>query len=339
MKKTCTAILCLAVLALVLLPTAALAAAAPTPYGLSVLAMTADETHPYGSATLNFNIDGLPGDTGDTTLTWYVCIDKKIGAGDWITVEQIPSVRMLSEHQQGSNSYRIEQLWVETYDWDGAATISYRVYVLLDDIVGNSGLKSEYSNIASLGLQSSAWAVPELKQAEALGLIPGILTGKDLTKPITREEFCELAVLLYEKVTGTAATQVSPNPFSDTDNPQILKAYQLGITKGISETTFEPNTLINREQCAAMLYRAIKAIAPDGDYSVAGVKDFPDQTQISAWAVEATKYMSKINIIKGDANGNFMPKATTSAQQAAGYGMATREAAILMTVRAYDKIS
>jgi hypothetical protein len=46
--------------------------------------------------------------------------------------------------------------------------------------------------------------------------------------------------------------------------------------------------------------------------------------------------MSKLGIIKGDDAGNFMPKATTTAQTAAGYGMATREAAILMTVRTYE---
>ncbi|MDD3852140.1 MAG: hypothetical protein PHD40_00620 [Syntrophomonadaceae bacterium] len=43
-------------------------------------------------------------------------------------------------------------------------------------------------------------------------------------------------------------------------------------------------------------------------------------------------------IIKGDTAGNFMPKATTSAQEAAGYGMATREAAVLMSVRSYEKV-
>lgn len=48
--------------------------------------------------------------------------------------------------------------------------------------------------------------------------------------------------------------------------------------------------------------------------------------------------MFKLGIIKGDASGNFMPKATTTAQQAAGYGMATREAAVLMTVRTYEKM-
>jgi hypothetical protein len=200
---------------------------------------------------------------------------------------------------------------------------------------------SPVSNSVTIGTGSfysdaSSWATTELTKANDLGLIPSILNGADMTKPITREEFCELSVLLYEKVTGTAAAPASPNPFNDTTNSQILKAYGLGITTGTSSTTFSPKTLINREQCAAMLFRAIKAIAPAADYSVTGIKDFPDQKNIAAYAVDATKYMSKLGIIKGDSAGNFMPKATTTAQTAAGYGMATREAAILMTVRTYD---
>ena len=337
MKKLCTAIFVAASLVLSLFPSVALAANEPAPYDLSAAAMAVDETHPNGSALLTFKIDSLARSTD--SAHWEVAIEKKIGDGSWFGTDGIPSETMLDQYQSGSGVFTFEQLWVETYEWDGIKPISYRVYIRQYDETWTGVGQSAYSNVATLGLQSSAWAVPELKQAEELGLLPSILTGKDLTKPITREEFCELAVLLYEKTTGSAATPASPNPFTDTANPQILKAYQLEITKGISATTFEPNTLINREQCAAMLYRAIRAIAPNGDYSVAGVKDFPDQKQISSWAVEATKYMSKIGIIKGDAGGNFMPKATTSAQQAAGYGMATREAAILMTVRAYDKIS
>jgi hypothetical protein len=221
---------------------------------------------------------------------------------------------------------------------------SYQLRVYYDYYEGWPDVEPIYSpvsNTVTIGSGSfysdaSTWAEPELKKADELGLIPGILKGADMTRPITREEFCELAVLLYEKVTETAAVPASPNPFTDTTNSQILKAYALGITAGTSTTTFSPNTLINREQCAAMLFRAIKAIAPASDYSVAGIKDFPDQQDISSWAADATKYMSKLSIIKGNASGNFMPKATTTAQIAAGYGMATREAAILMTVRTYE---
>lgn len=221
---------------------------------------------------------------------------------------------------------------------------SYKLHFYYDYYEGwpdITPITSAASNEVSIGSGSfysnaSSWAKTELQSASDLGLIPDILKGADMTKPITREEFCELSVLLYEKTKGTPAQAASENPFTDTSNPQILKAYQLGITTGTSATAFSPKTLINREQCAAMLFRAIKAIAPDGTYSTTGVKDFPDQKYISAYAVDATKYMSNLGIIKGDTAGNFMPKATTAAQEAAAYGMATREAAILMSARTYE---
>lgn len=206
---------------------------------------------------------------------------------------------------------------------------------------GNSDIiYGPFSNVISHNMpawsNASTWATSELQKADDQGLIPDILSGADLTKPINREEFAELAVLLYEKTSGKESIAVSPNPFTDTSNPEILKAYNLGITNGTSDTTFTPKKLINREECSAMLYRALKAINPQGVYSIEGIQDFPDQKYISGWAVEATKYMSKIGIIKGDAQGNFMPKATTTTQEATGYGMATREQAILMSVRTYD---
>ena len=139
---------------------------------------------------------------------------------------------------------------------------------------GMSAFAASLPTGGSLGVyqKASEWAKPELQKANDLGLIPDILKGADMTKPITREEFCELAVLLYEQVTGQKSEPVSPNPFRDTSNPQILKAYNLGITAGTSATAFSPKVVINREQCAAMLFRTIKAIHPQGDYSVAGVK-------------------------------------------------------------------
>lgn len=185
---------------------------------------------------------------------------------------------------------------------------------------------------------TSRWALGEIEQAEALGLIPDSLKKAELTKPITREEFAELSVKLYEKSTGQSPVPTSPSPFTDTINSEVLKALKLGITTGTSDTTFSPQVLINREQCATMLFRAIKAIEPDGDYSVVGIPDFPDQANISSYAEKATKYMSKMGIIKGDTRGYFMPAAITAAEKAVEYGMATREAAILMSVRTYEKL-
>lgn len=315
---------------------------------------THEDGTPYFEAQVYFpqsvlNLDGEAPGGGSVFWDYAVKVDNgswgEYGGGGYI------NVYTGGEDEEGPVSAGNFAITFDPID-EGSLTAvdikshvySYQLRVYYDYYEGWPDVQPIYSpasNVVTIGSGSfysdaSTWAEVELKKANELGLIPDILKGADMTKPITREEFCELAVLLYEKVKEITAEPASTNPFTDTTNNQILKAYSLGITTGTSATTFSPKTLINREQCAAMLFRAIKAIAPAADYSVAGIKDFPDQKDISSWAADATKYMSKLGIIKGDASGNFMPKATTTAQTAAGYGMATREAAILMTVRTYE---
>lgn len=289
-------------------------------------------------------------DLGEAPLDYQ--IDMKVGDGKW-RYDMGESLFGNSLHggYDEAGDFTVDDAAYDLIDAGALDTIDikanvYHFRVRYAFLVSNDEeeywLHGPFSNVASIGTgafyqDASGWAKSELQKANDLGLVPAILKGADMTKPITREEFCELAVLLYEKVTGLKSAPVSPNPFTDTVNPQILKAYNLGITTGTSQTAFSPNVLINREQCATMLFRAMNAINPQGDYSVDGAPDFPDQKYISDWAIEATKYMNKMNIIGGDSQGNFMPKATTPAQEAAGYGMATREQAIAISVRIYEK--
>jgi hypothetical protein len=203
-------------------------------------------------------------------------------------------------------------------------------------------LYSPFSNTLSYGMPAwsaaSDWATPELQKADGMGLIPDSLKGADMKKNITREEFAEVALLMYQKATGILDTQpVSPNPFTDTTNPQILKAFKLGIVKGVSTTEFLPDALINREQVAAILARTIRLIAPDADYSIDGAPEFSDRKDISDWALNDCLYMAKIGIIKGT-DGRFMPRAITDAQKAVGYANTSREQALAMSVRAIEKL-
>ncbi|HCS11008.1 MAG TPA: hypothetical protein DIV40_06080 [Clostridiales bacterium] len=275
------------------------------------------------------------------TAVWTK-LDWKIGNGNWATtlagVEPFEKAGNMLSDDVDVNPID-EGGWGEVNIKEN--TYYFRAFFSMKKPDG-SIVNSPFSNVVEIGSPAfysgaSDWAKTELQKANDLGLIPDILKGADMTKPITREEFAELAVVLYEKVTGIKSEPFSPNPFTDTINPQILKAKNLGITEGTSGTTFSPKVLINREQCATMLFRAIKGIHPQGNYSIEGVKDFPDQKHISSWAVEATKYMNKVGIITGDAQGNFMPKASTPAHEAAGYGMATREQAIALSLRTYNK--
>lgn len=235
---------------------------------------------------------------------------------------------------------------VQSYDTEGYEVklrynMDERVYEQ-SGVTTMNNLYSPYSNVLTYNMPAwtgaSNWASAELQKASDLGLIPDILKGQDMTKNITREEFAEVALLMYEKASEiTNTTPVSPNPFNDTANPQILKAYKLGIVKGISVNEFKPMDLINREQVAAMLARTIKLIAPDADYSTTGAPTFTDQSDISDWALNDCLYMGKIGIIKGS-DGAFMPRATTEAQMAAGYANTSREQALAMSVRTVGKI-
>lgn len=180
--------------------------------------------------------------------------------------------------------------------------------------------------------RSSEWAYDLLRNAQILKLIPSILYDADMTKPITREEFAELVVLLYETKTGKIIEPDALNPFVDTDNRAILKAYTLGITSGVSPNTFEPKRLISREQSAVMLFESLRAINPEYDFSLTEAMSFTDQMQISPWALNAAKYLSKIGVITGNQLGAFMPRPLTQDHNQSYYGLATREHAIAMVM-------
>ena len=182
-------------------------------------------------------------------------------------------------------------------------------YILILAIVLSSG--PGYIALGeSLYTKASSWAQPEIQKAADNGLLPVMLKGTDMTKPATREELCELAVLLYEKLGKKTLTPTSPNPFTDTRNPNILKAYGIGITTGTSTTTFSPAQTTTREQVATMFGRAIKGLYPGLDYSHSSTPVFNDQTLIASYAIDHVLFMNKEGIIKGS-DGNFMPRPIT----------------------------
>lgn len=194
---------------------------------------------------------------------------------------------------------------------------------------------------------ASAWAGTEIQKAEKLGLIPEVLEGEDLTAPITRLEFAAVAVKTYEKMAGAEALPATVNPFTDCRDLEVLKAYNLGVVKGVSETAFDPNALLTREQAASMLTRAFKratmpgwTLDEDSAYPLRYTKPaaFADDANISAFAKESVYFMSANGIINGVGGNKFAPKNTTSAQQAQLYANATREQALAIAVRMVENL-
>lgn len=222
-------------------------------------------------------------------------------------------------------------------------TDHFSIYAIVAENNSDTGGQTSKSDIDDMFSGISDWARAEIEEAVEKKLIPSALVFTDLRENINRKEFAALAVELYESITGKDA-EYGNVPFKDISqyDTEIKKAYSLGITTGTSETRFEPNTLISREQLATMLCRVFKKYAWDGwsiendnKYSLnySGVNKFADDDEISGYARPSVYFMAKHNIINGVGNNKFAPKSTNTVA-----AFATREQAILMALRCYNNL-
>jgi len=178
--------------------------------------------------------------------------------------------------------------------------------------IGFQSIEAEGNELNFDGSQSN-WAEPELQEAVEYNLTyPSVM--KNFKKDITREEFSTLAVKLYEGLTADKAT-VGTDPFVDTNNSEVLKAYNLGIVQGKSSTIFAPKDYITRQEISVMIFRALKVAIPDISKSVTGDFPFSDAENIASWALNPVKFAYQNNIIKGTA-GKILPIDNTTREQA-----------------------
>ena len=201
-------------------------------------------------------------------------------------------------------------------------TISNKNRIYVDVVMPKIEESEEYT-----WSKASEWAEPELKEASKENLIPEIFDEADLTKNITRKEFAHTVVKMYEKITGQKAVPIAKNPFTDTKDKEVLKAYNIGITNGTSDTTFSPDALITREQMATMMTRALTKAGKDTSRPESA-KLFADDSEFSGYAKDSIYYMSSIEIIKGVGENKFNAK-----------GNASREQALAISIRCVKKLN
>lgn len=201
-------------------------------------------------------------------------------------------------------------------------TISNKNRIYVDVVMPKIEESEEYT-----WSKASEWAEPELKEASKENLIPEIFNEANLTKNITRKEFAHTVVKMYEKITGQKAVPIAKNPFTDTKDKEVLKAYNIGITNGTSDTTFSPDALITREQMATMMTRALTKAGKDTSRPESA-KLFADDSEFSEYAKDSIYYMSSIEIIKGVGENKFNAK-----------GNASREQALAISIRCVKKLN
>jgi len=166
--------------------------------------------------------------------------------------------------------------------------------------------------------QPSSWAVSEINDANTAGLLTPS-AAMDFQARLTRAEFAELVVIMVEKTLGRPLPVPAVNPFTDTSDINILKAFYYGIVTGTTPTTFRPDNLVERQQICAMMIRAIKRLETDLNRTLllppAASIAFNDAQSIESYAVDPVRYAVSNGIFQGDQNNNFNPRANISSQE------------------------
>ncbi len=119
------------------------------------------------------------------------------------------------------------------------------------------------------------------------------------------------------RANGCPEPTIKENPFTDVSTASpfykaILWAYEHGITKGKTVTTFQPDVTVNREQVVTFLWRAEGKADASIDNPFADVADNTDFTEAILWAYEN-------GITTGKTATIFQPKATCIREQVAAF--------------------
>jgi hypothetical protein len=181
----------------------------------------------------------------------------------------------------------------------------------------------QFPTVSDSSIGASAWAIPEIDEAIRLGIIPPELLT-NYQSNMTRAEFCRTVIrmmmaksnTLYdeEKFIRHFGININHEPFTDTSDRYVKIAYALRITQGTGSRQFSPNSLITRQEAAAMLNRA--AAVFEFTHFISHPLRFKDETSIAIWALSHVDFVSANGIMQGTGNDNFAPNGFYTREQA-----------------------
>lgn len=168
----------------------------------------------------------------------------------------------------------------------------------------------------------SDWFKADYEEMLQLGLIPDSYNNFNLSKDITRGEMCTLAVHAFVKITGNANEPLEGtdrNYFSDTDDPTILWAHELGIVGGYPDGTYRPDQKLTRQEFFQIIRNFCNAAAFHPTTDGTSLNQFVDANAVADWAIDATTVCVKCKYVGGSSGKNGLslnPTDYTSRQEA-----------------------
>lgn len=175
-------------------------------------------------------------------------------------------------------------------------------------------------------ISRDAWYFEAVSEATDRGLFQG--TSETTFEPESTMNRAMLATVIYRMAGSPAGAAKAP--FTDVAAADwfadaVAWAYENGVVKGMSATSFAPLQEITREQLAVMLLRYADLCGYDIS-ARASLKDFADAAKVSDYAADAMQWAVANGILNGTDGKRLDPA-----------GSATRAQCAAMLVRFLDK--
>jgi beta-N-acetylhexosaminidase len=145
----------------------------------------------------------------------------------------------------------------------------------------------------------------------------GLYRPDDVT---TRSEMVAFAARTLGPVRGLCPSRVPPFTDMDSASPiagELACMYGLGVVRGRTGTTFDPETGVTRAEAAAFISRFYQAVSSQR-WSAScsdAVNPFDDAT--GHWSEPNITCVNALGIITGTTTGTFSPQATVTRAEAA----------------------
>ena len=172
----------------------------------------------------------------------------------------------------------------------------------------------------------SPWARDELGEALALDFVPADILG-DCILPITRRDFARIALYftaelqfgwhiqtkLFVEEYCAARGRALAEPFADAPETELTLARSLGLIQGRSETEYDPDSPITRQEAAVILRRLY---AQYGDpEAVEGKSAYADAGDFADWAKEGIDFVTAAGVMQGVGDNRFDPLGDYTVEQ------------------------
>ena len=297
------------------------------------LVVYVNDTHTLNSTGASFRSMGIAGELTpeNATGSTYITIDRIVGGKLYSAYTSIKNCTALTSKDFGSTKFyfsgsgSLDNLYILPLADSKSVEVSYTIdgstKGTLSFKVNQQTASNQFTDVSG----SYKWAANSVDFMYMNDIIKGNNTkNPKLFGPGAKMTRAMLVTVLYRAAGEPTVTGIT-NKFTDNKQGQyyynaVLWASNMGIVNGATATTFDPNGNVTREQIAAILYRY------EGSPTVTGsLSGYPDQAQVSSFAVTAMQWAVGTGIITGVTSGG---RTTLSAK-----GNATRAQVAVMLHR------